>query len=148
MRIWSFHPKYLDCKGLIALWRESLLAQKVLKGETRGYQNHPQLLRFRSQPEPVATIASYLGYVFAEAVTRGYRFDHAKIEEMRINIRIPVSRGQLVYEWRHFREKLKVRDLKRYRDLMAVSSPEPHPLFCIVAGEIETWERRKYTVLS
>lgn len=34
MRLWSIHPCYLDSKGLIALWRESLLAQAcLLKGE-------------------------------------------------------------------------------------------------------------------
>jgi hypothetical protein len=31
MRIWSLHPKYLDSKGLVALWRESLLAKNVLR---------------------------------------------------------------------------------------------------------------------
>jgi len=30
MRLWSLHPRYLDAKGLVALWREGLLAQKVL----------------------------------------------------------------------------------------------------------------------
>jgi hypothetical protein len=29
-RIWSLHPKYLDARGLVALWREGLLAQAVL----------------------------------------------------------------------------------------------------------------------
>ena len=86
MRIWSFHPKYLDRQGLIALWREALLAQKVLRGETRGYKHHPQLLRFRSQYDPVAAIAKYLEYVFAEVVTRGYNFDRHKIEGRRMNL--------------------------------------------------------------
>ena len=43
MRLWSLHPKYLDKLGLLGLWRESLLAQKVLLGKTKGYKNHPQL---------------------------------------------------------------------------------------------------------
>lgn len=30
------HPRYLDAKGLVALWREALLVQAVLRGETRG----------------------------------------------------------------------------------------------------------------
>lgn len=38
MRLWVSHPKYLDCKGLVALWRESLLARKVLKGKTKGWR--------------------------------------------------------------------------------------------------------------
>jgi hypothetical protein len=143
VRIWSFHPKYLDSKGLVALWRESLLAQKVLKGETTGYRNHPQLIRFRSQPDPAAAIATYLEYVFGEAVLRGYRFDHAKIEDTRSDARIPVTKGQLLYEWRHFGEKLKARDLGRSLELPAETAPEPHPLFVIIAGDVETWERRK-----
>jgi hypothetical protein len=146
MRIWSFHPKYLDTKGLVALWRESLLAQIVLKGETRGYQNHPQLIRFRSQPDPVAAIATYLEYVFAESVIRGYEFDHAKIGEKRRITKIPVTNGQLLYEWSHFKGKLKTRDQRRYMTLIEEGSPEPHPLFCIVQGEIETWERIKKAV--
>jgi hypothetical protein len=39
---------YLDGRGLVALWREALLAQAVLRGRTRGYR-HPQLARFRSR---------------------------------------------------------------------------------------------------
>jgi len=31
MRLWTIHPKYLDRQGLLALWREALLAQKVLR---------------------------------------------------------------------------------------------------------------------
>ena len=27
MRLWTLHPKYLDAAGLVALWREALLAQ-------------------------------------------------------------------------------------------------------------------------
>ena len=38
MRLWSIHPKYLGTKGLVALWREALLAQKVLQGNTKGYK--------------------------------------------------------------------------------------------------------------
>jgi len=25
MRLWTLHPKYLDARGLVALWREGLL---------------------------------------------------------------------------------------------------------------------------
>ncbi|WP_338140756.1 pyrimidine dimer DNA glycosylase/endonuclease V [Candidatus Nitrotoga sp. 1052] len=27
MRLWTLHPCYLDSRGLVALWREALLAQ-------------------------------------------------------------------------------------------------------------------------
>lgn len=60
MRLWSLHPKYLDPQGLVAPWREALLAQAVLRGETRGYRAHPQLQRFREQPAFLAAIGAYL----------------------------------------------------------------------------------------
>jgi len=60
MRLWTVHPRYLDTKGLLAAWREGLLAQKVLQDKTSGYRNHPQLLRFRATANPTASIASYL----------------------------------------------------------------------------------------
>src|SRR5207344_713386 len=83
VRIWSLHPKYLDARGLVALWREGLLAQAVLKGETTGYVYHPQLLRFREQSFPVAFIAEYLRVVHGEAVNRGYCFAAEKISRSR-----------------------------------------------------------------
>ena len=67
MRLWSLHPKYLDPQGLVALWREALLAQAVLRGDTRGYKAHPQLDRFRAQASPEAAIAAYLLAVWEEA---------------------------------------------------------------------------------
>jgi hypothetical protein len=143
VRIWSIHPKYLDRQGLIALWREALLAQKVIMGKTRGYRHHPQLFRFLSQSDPVAAIATYLEYVFAEAVARGYRFDKRKIDERRIVFQIPVSKGQLMYEWLHLREKLRSRNPEYYNTCRKINRPEPHPLFEIVEGEIEHWECSK-----
>ena len=32
MRLWSLSPRYLDVKGLVAVWREGLLADAVLLG--------------------------------------------------------------------------------------------------------------------
>src|SRR4029079_15726984 len=79
MRLGTVHPRFLDTQGLVALWREGLLAQKVLAGGTRGYRHHPQLLRFRGCEEPVATIGSYLAAVADEAARRGYRFDRTRL---------------------------------------------------------------------
>ena len=67
MRIWSLHPKYLDTKGLVALWRETLLAKQVLQNKTKGYRNHPQLNRFKNHSEPLEAINYYLSIVFKEA---------------------------------------------------------------------------------
>ena len=80
MRLWSLHPRYLDTKGLLAVWREGLLAQKVLKGQTKGYTHHPQLKRFKECKAPLRAIASYLHVICDEADTRGYAFQRNKLE--------------------------------------------------------------------
>jgi hypothetical protein len=141
MRLWTLHPKYLDARGLVALWREALLAQKVLHGATRGYKHHPQLRRFSGLANPPAALATYLAAVQEEAVRRGYKFYASKIGRRRIRWKMAETRGQLLYEWRHLKRKLKRRDAKRYRDLLPVKIPAPHPLFRIVPGKVRDWER-------
>ena len=140
MRLWSLHPRYLDAKGLVALWREGLLAQKVLAGATRGYVHHPQLSRFRTQTDAQGAIAAYLLEVQREAERRGYRFDATKIGRCAEGVRIPVTRGQMDYELVHLRAKLALRDPAALQRIPAQSEIEPHPLFAVVAGEIEAWE--------
>ncbi|SRR6185312_10005107 len=142
MRLWSLHPRYLDARGLVALWRESLLAQAVLRGETRGYKHHPQLERFRAQRDPGAAIATYLAQVQAEAARRGYGFDASRIgKPRRQRVAIAVTRGQLEYEWQHLRSKLAVRDRERMSSLARVVRPRAHPCFRVIPGTIEAWER-------
>lgn len=141
MRLWSFHPKYLDTRGLVALWREALLAQAVLRGRTNGYIHHPQLLRFREQRSPVGYIAEYLRGVYKEAANRGYRFAIQKISRSRAPGRLLVSRGQLQFEWHHLLEKLRIRDPKWLARCMTVENPEPHPLFRVVHGDVAHWEK-------
>src|SRR4051812_37797529 len=123
MRLWTIHPEYLDTRGLLAAWREALLAQKVLKGETKGYKNHPQLKRFKSSADPVGAIASYLRFLHEEATRRGYRFDREKIESADFTGEIQATRGQLLYEWKHLKEKLKTRDAKKYGEIKSVEEP-------------------------
>ena len=98
MRLWSLHPSYLDARELVALWREGLLAQAVLRGETRGYKHHPQLIRFRGHSAPVSAINDYLQAVAGEADRRGYPFDRARIGPVRYRSRLPVTDGQLTFE--------------------------------------------------
>ena len=141
MRLWSLHPRYLDARGLVALWRESLLAQAVLCGETRGYMHHPQLERFRAQRDPMAAIASYLAHIQTEATRRGYRFDARKIGARRQRMPIAVTRGQRDYEWRHLAAKLAVRDRERLATIAGISRPRTHPSFRVIAGSVEEWER-------
>lgn len=140
MRIWSIHPKYLDSKGLVALWREALLAKKVLEGKTKGYKSHPQLLRFKERNNPVSYINQYLKEVFKEAVGRNYNFDSNKIDWRLKSGKINVNRGQIRYEFEHLLHKLKVRDKIKYAELLKINEYEVHPLFKIVQGDIENWE--------
>jgi len=140
MRLWTLHPKYLDARGLVALWRETLLAQAVLAGKTRGYTRHPQLIRFREAPAPLEAIAAYLNVVHAEAVRRGYAFDAAKIISVGEAGRIAATRGQLDYEWAHLKRKLEQRAPEWLAGLSASSRPVAHPLFRIVAGPVAAWE--------
>jgi hypothetical protein len=141
MRLWSLHPQYLDARGLVALWREALLAQAVLRGQTAGYRHHPQLERFRAQPSPLGSLADYLREVHAEAARRGYRFARRKISPARGAGRLAVTRGQLEHEWCHLMTKLANRDPERYHRLGQVEHPEPHPLFEVVPGGTEPWEK-------
>jgi hypothetical protein len=141
MRIWSLHPKYLDARGLVALWREGLLAQAVLRGRTIGYVNHPQLVRFREQSSPVGFIAEYLRVIHGEATNRGYHFSAKKISRTRASGYVTVTHGQLEFEWRHLMEKLRTRDPKWQAWLAGVKQPQPHPLFRAHRGGIAKWEK-------
>lgn len=156
MRLWSVHPALLDRQGLIACWRESLLAQAVLLGRTRGYTRHPQLERFRAHPEPRSAVGAYLAHLHAEAQQRGYRFDAGRIVHPPVPAklwgddptaaagtvpRISVSTGQLIYERDHLRAKLAIRSPHLLQSLAQEGVPAAHPLFLVVEGEIEPWER-------
>ena len=144
VRLWSLHPSYLDSRGLVALWRESLLARAVLLGRTAGYRHHPQVLRFLEQTSPVTTIDEYLRGVHAESVARGYRFDGAKIMGGPVTGLMEVPRGQLVFEWRHLTRKLEARApdwLEKVSLGDTVDHVRPHPLFRVVEGPVASWER-------
>ncbi|MEE2715573.1 MAG: pyrimidine dimer DNA glycosylase/endonuclease V [Verrucomicrobiota bacterium] len=141
MRIWTIHPRYLDAKGLVALWREGLLAQKVLQGQTRGYRHHPQLIRFREEANPVKSMATYLHVIYEEASKRGYRFDCSKISRGRAMGQMCETRGQLKHEWSHLMKKLKTRDPVRFDQLIKLKRPRVHPLFKLEPGGVQEWER-------
>jgi hypothetical protein len=142
MRLWSLHPKYLDTRGLVALWREALLAQEVLRGNTVGYRHHPQLDRFRALPAPLTAMSLYLQSVYAEALTRGYAFDRRKFRSTRKKVAIPVTKDQMQYEWNHLRRKLRQRSPATLKKWAYESMPDAHPLFRVHAGPVAAWERR------
>ena len=146
MRLWSLDPALLDRRALVAGWRETLLAQKVLRGETKGYTRHPQLERFRDRPDPLQTIADYLHAIADEADRRGYNFDRGRIALERSTNPDPmnVTSGQLEYELAFLRQKVEGRDPDWGRaHLDSVGKPSPHPLFAVIDGPVESWERIK-----
>jgi Pyrimidine dimer DNA glycosylase len=143
MRLWSLHPQYLDAQGLVALWREALLARAVIRGKTRGYQHHPQLARFRAHPQPISAVNCYLSHVHAEAMNRGYSFDAGKLGPRRRAALMPVTAGQIKYEWKHLLRKLKRRSPGVYRLWQKTYAPRHHPLFRRIPGPPAPWEKIK-----
>jgi hypothetical protein len=142
MRLWSLHPKYLDTKGLVALWREALLAQKVLEGKTKGYTNHPQLNRFKESNDPVYHIGCYLSHVFDEAQNRGFKFNRVKIIHFSSESKLlTVTSGQLEFELGHLLSKLERRDFERFKRIKLVKIAECHPIFKVIKGDVQDWEK-------
>jgi hypothetical protein len=122
MRLWSLHPSLLDRAGILALWREALLEW------------------FRRVERPVAAIVTYLWGVYREAGERGYHFDVSKIAGAARGVSLPVTRDQLAYEAGHLGRKLLRRDPARLRTHAGL---RPHPMFVVIRGGIEPWERPK-----
>lgn len=140
MRLWSLHPKYLDVKGLTACWREGLLAQQVLLEKTKGYKNHPQLTRFKLTSDPIGFIGSYLNNIYEEAKIRGYNYNSNKIVSHNDDY-ITVTNRQIEYEFTHLMNKLFVRDLDKFKQFEHIKSIAQNPVFKIIDGEIEQWEK-------
>lgn len=140
MRLWTLHPRFLDRQGLLAVWREGLLARAVLHGQTRGYRHHPQLERFRAHAAPELAIDAYLAAVCEEAAARGYVFDRSKLGPVQPVAGIVASSGQLDYEWQHLLRKLSARSPDLY-ERWRQHAPACHPLFLVEPGPVASWER-------
>lgn len=132
---------YLDRKGLLAAWREGLLAQKVLEGKTKGYKRHPQLIRFRESGEPLKVIGMFLLDIASEARHRSYSFDDKKIIHKNGCKKIKVSTGQIEYEWFLLREKIKTRDRSWYEQIKNIQYPGLNRIFIRTEGGIASWEK-------
>ena len=148
MRLWSLHPQYLDRQGLLACWREGLLAQKVLMGETKGYKNHPQLERFKNLGCPLCQINYYLYGIREEGLKRGYKFKDLGLPSYdKYMVKIPLNQGQLNYEFGNLQRKLYKRNKNKYEAnkerFLNEHTIQPHPLFYVVEGNIEKWEKIK-----
>ena len=142
MRLWTLHPRHLDPQGLVALWREALLAQAVLAGRTRGYTRHPQLQRFAEHAAPLDAVGAYLTAVAEEAGARGYRFDASKIDRPSAQAApITATTGQIEHEWRHLGAKLAARNPDWHARWVAGGQPAAHPPFNVVPGPVQDWER-------
>ncbi len=145
MRLWSLKLSYLDTMGLLAVWREGLLAKKVLEGKTKGYKNHPQLERFKALDDPLIGINTYLNQVYLESLSRDYAFSKDKVNPSLIdkNVKIPLNDKQLSYEFELLKTKLKIRDNKSYQKIKDIEIPEHVSIFSIRKGPIENWEKIK-----
>lgn len=55
--------------------------------------------------------------------------------------RMAVTSGQIYYEHTHLNAKLKIRDPTKYEKIKDTAQPEPHSLFFVIKGDIESWER-------
>lgn len=132
---------YLDCKGLLAVWREGLLARKVLQGGTAGYRNHPQLIRFKANENPLMSIDIYLTHIYIESQKRCYRFDANKININPASGIMVVTDGQIAFEFEHLKSKLGKRDRLKLDEISKVKTILPNPIFTIIPGKIELWEK-------
>lgn len=142
MRLWSLHPHYLDPQGIVAVWREGLLAKKVLEGNTKGYRHHPQLIRFANYTKPLEAIQAYLYWIYEEAKRRGYQFSADKIEANPLVALIPVTFGQLQYEFEHLLKKVYIRNRVWYQELSHKKKDiQCNPVFYCIEGDSEPWEK-------
>jgi hypothetical protein len=159
MRLWSIHPEYLDRMGLLGLWREALLAQQVLHGEAEGYKNHSHMQRFYALPREDAMqyMSDYLFYIWQEGQLRGYKMNVENIKDPRNerpilttpNQLFTVTSGQLALEYQILRAKTRERNIKHFTELDTkfpshlLWVPKPNPVFTLVHGRKEEWEKFK-----
>lgn len=144
--MWSFHPKYLDNVGLSRAINEAVAGYKALIKTGKGYpptwEKHSQLTRFRNEPTELEWFVVYLVQEWSNRKLAEVKQEPLS-NLMRFVYTVPVNKGQLQYEWKHYLNKLKIRNEELYHELKGIITPEPHPLFKTVKGDVEEWERVK-----
>lgn len=140
MRLRSIHPKYLDTKWLLAVWREWLLAKHVLEWKTKWYKNHPQLIRFKIYENSIGWINNYLSHILLESKNRWYKFDWSKVKFNKDQRIINVTKWQIAFEFKHLLKKLKSRTPIKYKEIKDIKEIETHPTFKIIEWNIEKRE--------
>jgi hypothetical protein len=128
--------------GLGAQWREGLLAQKVVQGNTKGWRNHPQLNRFKEHCDSLEAAGYYLLHIHLESRQRGYNYNFTKILKPVESVeKINLNRGQLIYEYDILQERLSKRSPEKYLENLRITEITPHPLFKPIDGPPELWEK-------
>jgi len=105
----------------------------------------------RTGPEPAAEVAIHLTNNLSQGVNV-YVVNGASdifVKQVAANSveHIPVTRGQLEFEWQHLLAKVAERNPGHYRELRLVRAPRCHPLVRLRAGNIEAWERARIPAL-
>lgn len=130
----------------MAQWREGLGAQTSLRAwyfgdSTVGYQNHPQLERFKTCENPLGALHYYLLNTYSDSLVRKYKFNVSKliVPDDTAYVHIPLHEGQLDYEIERLRGKIEKRapeELWRLEE-----KRESAYIFQLVDGDVETWEK-------
>ena len=130
------------------------------------YYNHPQLERFKIENSKEYLIW-YLRDIYLEAKERNYNFNinliNGNLRDITGLNKLTVTKGQLGYEFDHLQTKLFKRDRDKFRaneintlikdkklwkrklnkGELKFHKIEPYPLFQIIEGDIEQWEKIK-----
>ena len=139
-RIWSLHPKYLDGIEIFFLWRNCIMAKKILDGTEKVNRKFPHLARFESSSNPIGAINIYLSEVYKIASTHGKNFKLDKFDDSFKDISLNVTKGQMEYEVELFKKKLRNRSSDTNALIFKIKIIEPNPLFKVVEGNKEAWD--------
>jgi hypothetical protein len=115
-------------------------------GKTKGWKNHPQLIRFKNHNAPIHAIGFYLFIIYNEGCKRGYSYNKSKMFKIVEKVSmINISKEQLAYEFEILKNRVRGRDHTKFLELLEFgkkeSYPKPHPLFHVIDGKVALWEK-------